>query len=88
MTKSLDDFLFAPRPTKCECCNNKGLASDLLRYLFLLATGKTEVTLQYVFERHLQPKHKKPRGITSVRRHIRNCLKLDPNTGMPLEDDA
>ena len=88
MTTSLEDFLSYALPTQCACCKNKGLAADLVRYLDLLAAGETEVPLQYVFERHLLPKHKKPKSISSVRRHIFNCLKRDAVTGKPLKEEA
>lgn len=92
MTESLDDFLAqrkaTPLETRCICCKNEELAADILRWLNLLERGETEVPLHCLFYKHLQPKYKRPKHVSSARSHITNCLRRSAQTGKPLGDDA
>lgn len=82
----LDDVEINDDP-KNMVSDNKPLADAILEFLQLKATGHPKaahLTLRWFYEHKLRAEFGGPRWFGTVRKYVREILKLDPATGNPL----
>lgn len=89
MTKSLDQILAktAARTTQSVISNNKPLAAAIKEFLERKAAGDEKcahLTLNWFYTTGLRDHFDGPRCMNTVRKFVREILKLDPSTGNPL----
>ena len=79
MNESLEDFLQKQedqRSTRCICCSNEELISDLKRYLEGRASGEISISIHKLWSDYVRPKYG-VRAVNSVYRHLRVCEGAD-----------
>ena len=65
-------------------CKNEPLSRAIQHFMKLLAEGKTNITLNWIYDRKLRELYAGPKQINTVKQYVRDVLKLDPMTGLPL----
>ncbi len=85
MNQQLKEFLDnAETGRRCVVCRHEEVADIIEAHLDLLKSGKSKISLSQVHSGLILPAYGVPKGMDTVRSHVRRCLKRDPATGESL----
>lgn len=87
-SKELEAFLNSDAAKKkakrCMCCKDEKLANAIICFMEKKANGEANQSLYWMHENFFSVRMNGPKTYGALVKHVKRCLKLDPDTGREL----